>query len=360
MASRSARSGLIATRTNRSWRSAHRLLRDVPADGEAVLSRHAKESQAGTRPSKGIAPIDPSTDLLTYLKPHADNSPAEISSRTTASADAGRAIAGVANAGKGSTENPSRWDDVLPGAEPRLRNAWRVNVLDLGFRSVTAVTLAAILGLCGFVLAVLPREKRRTRETDAIEFAIVVLLTVMFSPLSFNYAYVWLIYPMTLALHLVMSEPPGAPGHRARVAWIITVFLIPALALPMPVLAQAYGNLFMPALLLLFGLGVMLRGGPRHPGRENGCGFVRGSACRASFPVHDGCQLISIRSDQPVMRLAESGIAFFPALAKNAATIQARHPARRNAADGQEADCGRDLSEVQVAARRTDGTRRPP
>ena len=96
---------------------AHRLLRDVPADGEAVLSRHAKESQAGTRPSKGIAPIDPSTDLLTYLKPHADNSPAEISSRTTASADAGRAIAGVANAGKGSTENPSRWDDVLPGAD---------------------------------------------------------------------------------------------------------------------------------------------------------------------------------------------------------------------------------------------------
>ena len=108
-----------------------------------------------------------------------------------------------------------------------------------------------MLGLCGFVLAVLPRSRHRTRETDAIEYAIVILLTVMFSPLSFNYAYVWLIYPMTLGLHLVMSEPPGAPGHRIRVAWIAAVFLIPALALPMPVLAQAYGNLFVPALLLL-------------------------------------------------------------------------------------------------------------
>ncbi len=144
-------------------------------------------------------------------------------------------------------------------AEPALRNAWKVNLLDLNFRGVTAVTLAMMLGLCGFVLAVLPRARHRTRQTDAIEYAIVVLLTVMFSPLSFNYAYVWLIYPMTLGLHLVMSEPPGASGHRIRVGWIIAVFLIPALALPMPLLAQAYGNLFVPALLLLLGLGVMLR-----------------------------------------------------------------------------------------------------
>ena len=48
---------------------AHRLLRDVPADGESVLSRRAR--LAGPRPLKGLPPIDPSTDLLTFLKPHA-------------------------------------------------------------------------------------------------------------------------------------------------------------------------------------------------------------------------------------------------------------------------------------------------
>ena len=109
-----------------------------------------------------------------------------------------------------------------------------MNLIDLSFRGVTAVTLAAIAALCLFVVAVLPRFKNRTRETDAIEYAIVILLTVMFSPLSFNYAYVFLIYPMTLGLHLVLSEPPRAPGHGIRVAWIAAVFLIPALALPMP------------------------------------------------------------------------------------------------------------------------------
>ena len=80
----------------------------------------------------------------------------------------------------------------------------------------------------------------------------------MFSPLSFNYAYVWLIYPTTLGLNLVISESRGAPRHRLKVAWITAVILIPALAIPMPLLAQAYGNLFVPALLLVFGLGAML------------------------------------------------------------------------------------------------------
>ena len=116
----------------------------------------------------------------------------------------------------------------------------------------------------------LPPANRRTRQTDALEFALVTLLTVMFSPLSFNYAYVWLIYPTTLALHLVITEPENAPRHRLKIAWITTVVLIPALAVPMPLLAQAYGNLFLPALLLVFGLGAMLYSAGRrnchHPG----------------------------------------------------------------------------------------------
>jgi alpha-1,2-mannosyltransferase len=239
----------------------HRLLRAVPADGEAVLSRREKDGQAESRPTKGIAGVDPSTDLLAFLKAHAEDPPSPVDANPAFPADLAAAAAGGggASAGNGGAEHSLRWEDTIQAAELALRNAWKVNLLDLSFRSVTVVTLAFMVGLCGFVLAVLPRKGNRTRETDAIEYAIVVLLTVMFSPLSFNYAYVWLIYPMTLGLHLVMSEPSGARGHRIRVAWIAAVFLIPALALPMPVLAQAYGNLFVPALLLLLGLGAMLR-----------------------------------------------------------------------------------------------------
>ena len=196
---------------------AHRLLRDVPADGEAILSRREKEGQAGSRPTKGIAAIDPSTDLLTFLKPHAENPPDQASAKTASSADLGAGVTGTANAGAVSAERSPRWEEAVQAAEPALRNAWRVNFLDLNFRSVTAVTLAAIAGLVrvrtGRAAAVAAAVRG---ETDAIEYAIVILLTVMFSPLSFNYAYVWLIYPMTLGLHLVMSEPRGARGHRIQ------------------------------------------------------------------------------------------------------------------------------------------------
>jgi len=240
---------------------AHRLLRDVPADGEAVLSQRARALQAIARPSKGLPAVDPSTDLLSFLKPHTQH---EITTAKRADKDERTAAIPSAGIDPGTAGRAPRWNDALRGAEPALRAAWRVNFTDLDFRAVTVITLASILALCLFVAAVLPPVNRRTRQTDALEFALVTLLTVMFSPLSFNYAYVWLIYPMTLALHLVISEPAGAPWHRLKVAWITTVLLIPALAVPMPLLAQAYGNLFLPALFLVFGLGAMLHSSGRH------------------------------------------------------------------------------------------------
>jgi alpha-1,2-mannosyltransferase len=210
---------------------AHRLLRDVPADGESVLSKKS-------RAASGLPPLDPSTDLLTFLKPH------------TQSVGTGTGAERVDKAG--------RWDDALQGAEPAMRTAWKVNVVDLDFRVVTMVTGAAVSCLCLFVVAVLPSASRRTRETDVLEYAIVTLLTTMFSPLSFNYAYVWLLFPTTVGLHMVLTSPRGEPRHRLKVAWIAAVLAIPALAIPFREGAQAYGNLFVPALLLLIGFGLKL------------------------------------------------------------------------------------------------------
>jgi len=247
----------------------HRLLRDVPADGEAVLSRKGRSGQTDLLPPKRLPPVDPSTDLLFFLKPHAQYATAPAKSADTdegAAASPGAVITGI---GAGTAGRALRWNNALQGAEPELRAAWRVNFIGLDFRTVTVITLASILAICLFVAAMLPLANRRTQRTDALEFALVTLLTVMFSPLSFNYAYVWLIYPTTLALHLVISEPKGVPWHRLKVAWITAVVLIPALAVPMPLLAQAYGNLFLPALLLVFGLGAMLHSaGRRNPAQE--------------------------------------------------------------------------------------------
>ncbi len=216
----------------------HRMLRDVPADGEAILSGRSHAAPGAVRPTKGLPPVDPSTDLLTFLKPHhrgeGENSPAEPA---------------------------ARWEEDIRRAEPALRASWRVNLVSLDFRSVTLVTLATMAALSLFAWAMLPPLRLRTRETDALEFAIVALLTVVFSPLSFNYAYVWLMYPTALALHRILGEPGAAdrPRSRGAIAWISAVLTIPMFAIVAPKGAQACGNLFVPAILLVVGLGLMLR-----------------------------------------------------------------------------------------------------
>jgi len=200
---------------------AHRLLRDVPADGEKVLSQHLAERRPG-QPVRGML-ADGSIDLAAMLT--------------------------------APTETP-RWNDQYEGVEATMQQAWRVNVAALDFRTVTAITLAAMLALSLFVVAVLPARRLRTAQTDALEFALITLLIVMFSPLSFNYAFVWLIYPLTVALNMVLNEPARGPWRTLEIAWSASIFLIPGLAIVMPLYAQAYGNLFVPALLLVIGLGV--------------------------------------------------------------------------------------------------------
>ncbi|MGP0064685.1 MAG: glycosyltransferase 87 family protein [Isosphaeraceae bacterium] len=246
----------------------HRLLRDVPADGESVLSRRARVAEGGPRPATAL---DPATDLLSFLKPHQRASrPARPA---VAVAPEGTAT-GPDDEGAGTTEPTPRWDEAVQGAEPALRAAWRVNVLDLDFRTVTLITLGAMLVLSLYFVAVMPARPSRTPETDALEFALVTLLTVIFSPLSFNYAYVWLLYPITLAVHRVSSEPADTPGHRLKVGWLAAVLLIPALAIPMPQMAQACGNLFLPALLLVFGLGAMLKASARRQHESAGSSSI--------------------------------------------------------------------------------------
>ncbi len=190
-------------------------------------------------------------------------------------AEGGPGAAGASPGAEAGDAPALRWDEDIRRAEPAFRAAWKVNVVSLDFRTVTIITLAAMLGLSLFVAAVMPPRPCRTRQTDALEFALVTLLTVMFSPLSFNYAYVWLMYPTTMALHRMLGDPSDPPARSRRqrlalLAWMAAVLFIPALAIAMPQVAQACGNLFVPALLLVFGLGWMLRTEWRRPaGSDN-------------------------------------------------------------------------------------------
>ncbi len=202
---------------------AHRLLRDVPADGEKVLSQHINQRRQG-QPLRGML-SDGSIDLAAMLSIPPEN---------------------------------SNWENQYEGVEVALKQAWRVNIAALDFRTVTIITLAAMLALSLFVVATLPARRLRTAQTDAIEFAQISLLIVMFSPLSFNYAFVWLIYPLTVALNMVINEPARGAWRKFEIIWMVLIMLVPGSAIVMPLYAQAYGNLFIPALMLVVGLGVKL------------------------------------------------------------------------------------------------------
>jgi hypothetical protein len=144
-------------------------------------------------------------------------------------------------------------------ADGEVDRRWKVNIADLDFRMVNAVIVLAGLGLCTFFMVSMPRREQRTEQTDAIESAMLLQLILIFSPLSFNYFYVWLLYPLTVALHLVLSAPGRSSERVVLISWLAVIVFLLALAIPFLRGAQAYGNLFFANLLLLIGLGWGMR-----------------------------------------------------------------------------------------------------
>jgi hypothetical protein len=86
-------------------------------------------------------------------------------------------------------------------------------------------------------------------------------MILMFSPLSFNYFYVWLIYPLALALHLMQAAPIGSRQRRVFKIVFATPLVLLGLAIPFLREAQAYGNLFFACVVLFSGFAWELRWG---------------------------------------------------------------------------------------------------
>jgi len=129
------------------------------------------------------------------------------------------------------------------------------NFADLEFGAVNKIIVAAALLLGIAFIAVMPGAGRRTPETDAIEFALLLLLILIFTPLSFGYLYVWLLYPLTVVGQQVLTKP----GPRASLlACATAAVVLLALSIPFRVTAQTYGNAFFAALLLFAGLAIEL------------------------------------------------------------------------------------------------------
>ena len=123
-----------------------------------------------------------------------------------------------------------------------------VNFADLRFSAVNAIVIGIALALGSVFVAVMPQRALRTAESDAIEFALLLLLVLMITPLSFGYFFCWLMLPFAIAAQRVLA------GKGSAILWwgLLALALL-ALGLIFPRGAQLYGNTFFATLLLFIG-----------------------------------------------------------------------------------------------------------
>jgi hypothetical protein len=124
------------------------------------------------------------------------------------------------------------------------------NVTDLNFRTVNVVLIASALLLGFSFVAAMPRQ--RAPEGDAREFAALLSLILIFTPLAFGYLFVWLMFPLAILIKRSLEVP-------ASLIWLlIALALLTATAIA-PRFAQIYGSLFFAALMLYLALAIDLR-----------------------------------------------------------------------------------------------------
>lgn len=128
-----------------------------------------------------------------------------------------------------------------------------VNFADLTFPVVNAIIISVALALGILFVVAMPRRDMRTAESDGIEFALLLLLILMVTPLSFGYFYSWLMLPFAVITQRVLAGKSSAIFW-----WSLPALGLLALGIPFPRGAQLYGNTFFATLLLFIGLAIQL------------------------------------------------------------------------------------------------------
>ena len=124
------------------------------------------------------------------------------------------------------------------------------NVINLDFRTVNIVIIACALVVGASFVWVIPRHRSPAPE----EFAALLLLILIFTPLTFGYLFVWLMLPLALLIKRVIS--PDKEGSSLRYL-SIALLLLTSTAIA-PRFAQIYGSLFFTALILYLALALSL------------------------------------------------------------------------------------------------------
>ena len=124
------------------------------------------------------------------------------------------------------------------------------NVINLNFRTVNIVIIACALVVGASFTWVIPRHRSPATE----EFAALLLLILIFTPLTFGYLFAWLMLPLALLIKRIVAADKKAPSLRYL---SIALLLLTSTAIA-PRFAQIYGSLFFTALILYLVLALSL------------------------------------------------------------------------------------------------------
>jgi hypothetical protein len=139
-----------------------------------------------------------------------------------------------------------------------------VNCADLKFPIVNGIIFSSALALGILFIAAMPRRNMRTAESDAVEFALLLLLMLMITPLSFGYFYSWLMLPFAVITQRLLVEKVSF-----ILWWCVPALALLAVGLIFPRRAQLYGNTFFATLLLFIGLSIQLFSFKQKAGRSH-------------------------------------------------------------------------------------------
>jgi hypothetical protein len=139
-------------------------------------------------------------------------------------------------------------DDNFPGEPPIT-----VNIASLSFRQINMIIVAAGLTICLIYVAAMPRQSRRTHWTDAVEGAMLMILVITFTPLSFTYNNCWLMLPIVVIASFILNPANRDSQRRIALVWVAVSLGLLIFTIGKPLffrIPRAMGNTFCCCMLL--------------------------------------------------------------------------------------------------------------
>lgn len=149
-------------------------------------------------------------------------------------------------------------------ADGEKDRSWTVNLTNLNFKQSNSLMLASVVGLGLFTMWSWwgkGQPLHPLQDSINCEQSMSLMLTVMLAPLSFNYSYVWLIFPFTFLISIVVDSGRSKSQRNSAARTLIASVALLSLSILSQRGSAAYGNIFFAGLVAFIGLGLWERRG---------------------------------------------------------------------------------------------------